>query len=229
MYVHWSVVNKRFKLSLNLWIMHLLTCWSFNFQKISEWASDKYLERFDVLPPMVSSFTFIICFVWKVTTYFTLTVLFFIHFECWWFDPSCSYFVMFTSCAAIWEALRNSSVWNTEMSKIMRSYRFKYNRYNIFSVPVYRASLPTNKKILPYGKQHPLPLLGKLTTGVSAHGRTTEATFYVVQGNHGSLLRHATASELGLIHVVHSADIQPSLSVADQLMLKYPNITKGIG
>lgn len=89
---------------------------------------------------------------------------------------------------------------------------------------------PTNKKILPYGKQHPLPLLGKLTTDVSAHGRTTEATFYVVQGNHGSLLSHTTASELGLIHVVCSADIlQPTLSVADQLMLKYPNITKGIG
>ncbi len=52
----------------------------------------------------------------------------------------------------------------------------------------------------------------------------------MVQGNHGSLLSHTTASELGLIHVVYSADIlQPTLSVADQLMLKYPNITKGIG
>ncbi len=89
---------------------------------------------------------------------------------------------------------------------------------------------PTNKKILPYGKQHPLPLLGKLTTDVSAHGRTTEATFYVVQGNHGSLFSHTTALELGLIHVVYSADIlQPTLSVTDQLMLKYQNITKGIG
>lgn len=90
---------------------------------------------------------------------------------------------------------------------------------------------PTNKKILPYGKQHPLPLLRKLTTDVSAHGRTTEATFYVVQEDHGSLLSHKTASELGLIHIVYSTDIvqQPTLSVADQLMLKYPNITKGIG
>ncbi len=29
--------------------------------------------------------------------------------------------------------IRNSSVWNTEMSKIMISYRLKYNRYRYFS------------------------------------------------------------------------------------------------
>lgn len=90
---------------------------------------------------------------------------------------------------------------------------------------------PTNKKILPYGKQHPLPLLRKLTTDVSAYGTTTEATVYVVQGDHGSLLSHKKASELGLIHIVYSVDIvqRPTLSVSDQLMLKYPNIMKGIG
>lgn len=89
---------------------------------------------------------------------------------------------------------------------------------------------PTNKKILPYGKQQPLPLLGKLTTNISAHETTTEATFYVVEGDYGSLLSHKTATELGLIHIVLSTDvIQPTPSVADQLLLKYPNITKGIG
>lgn len=61
--------------------------------------------------------------------------------------------------------------------------------------------------------QHPLSLLGKVTTDVSAHGRTTEATFCVVQANHDSLFSHRTASELGLIHVVYSADIlQPWVS-----------------
>ncbi|GAA6091502.1 uncharacterized protein LOC125138846 [Tachysurus ichikawai] len=89
---------------------------------------------------------------------------------------------------------------------------------------------PTNKKILPYGKQQPLPLLGKLTTNILAHGKTTEATFYVVEGDHGSLLSHKTATELGLLHVVLSTDIiQPTQYVADQLLSKYPNITNGIG
>ncbi|XP_047657080.1 uncharacterized protein LOC125138846 [Tachysurus fulvidraco] len=89
---------------------------------------------------------------------------------------------------------------------------------------------PTNKKILPYGKQQPLPLLGKLTTNISAHGKTTEATVYVVEGDHGSLLSLKTATELGLIHIVLSTDIiQPTTSVADQLLSKYPNITNGIG
>ncbi len=55
------------------------------------------------------------------------------------FDPSRCSVVRFTGLAAIWEALpptgehRNSSVWHTEMSKIMISYRLKYNRYRYFS------------------------------------------------------------------------------------------------
>ncbi|GAA6090226.1 uncharacterized protein K02A2.6-like [Tachysurus ichikawai] len=40
---------------------------------------------------------------------------------------------------------------------------------------------------------------------------------------------HKTATELGLLHVVLSTDIiQPTHSVADQLLSKYPNITNGI-
>ncbi len=56
------------------------------------------------------------------------------------FDPSRCSVVRFTGLAAIWEALppngelQNSSVWNTEMSKIMISYRLKYNRYRYFSI-----------------------------------------------------------------------------------------------
>ncbi len=37
---------------------------------------EEYLARLDVLPPVVSSFTFIICFVCKVMPYLTSTVLF---------------------------------------------------------------------------------------------------------------------------------------------------------
>ncbi len=47
-----------------------------NSWKRSGWASDKCLARLDVLPPVVSSFTFIICFECKVMPYFTSTVLF---------------------------------------------------------------------------------------------------------------------------------------------------------
>ncbi len=120
-------------------MMHLLTCRSFNSRKRSGWASDKCLARFDVLSPVVSSFTFIICFVWKIMPYFTSTVLYLlisgalIEFNL--FDPSSCSVVRFTGFAAIWEAIfiRNSSVWNTEMSKIMISYRLKYNRYRYSS------------------------------------------------------------------------------------------------
>lgn len=88
----------------------------------------------------------------------------------------------------------------------------------------------SNKKILPYGMQTPLQLLGKTDTEVSANGKSVHATFYVVQGNYGSLLSHKTASEVGLIQIVCSMKLmQPTLSKADQLMLHYPDITKGMG
>ncbi len=64
--------------------------------------------------------------------------------------------VTFTGCAAIWEALpptgehRNSSVWNTELCKIMISYRLKYNKYRNFTVPVYRASLIYSEILIKY-------------------------------------------------------------------------------
>ncbi len=54
--------------------------------------------------------------------------------------------VTFTGRAAIWEALpptgelRNSSIWNTELCKIMILYRLKYDTGN-FTIPVYRTSL----------------------------------------------------------------------------------------
>ncbi len=116
---------------------------SLNSRKRSGWANVKCLAIFDVLPPVVSSFTFIFCFVWKVIPYFPSTVHYLlivgalIEFNL--FDPLCCSVVTFTGCAAIFEALsptgeiRNSSVWNTELSKIMISYRLKYNRYRYFS------------------------------------------------------------------------------------------------
>ncbi|KAM9808926.1 uncharacterized protein LOC133158174 isoform X1 [Syngnathus typhle] len=59
----------------------------------------------------------------------------------------------------------------------------------------------SSKRIYPYGTNVPLSLRGKVTTTVSANGRTAQAAFYVVDGDHGSLLGHDTATKLGLIQV----------------------------
>ncbi len=134
MYVHWSIVNK-FKLSLNLWMMHLLTCRSFNLTR----ASNKCLARFDVLPPVVSSF----CMKSNAIFHFNYSLYLFVSgalIEFHLFDPLRSSVVRFTSYhlqvhfrTAAYEIPKWAKLW----------YRTVWNIIDtgIFPVPVYHASL----------------------------------------------------------------------------------------
>ena len=82
--------------------------------------------------------------------------------------------------------------------------------------------------IYPYGSRKPLPLLGKLDTVVESELKLANASFYVVNSNHESLLCYTTAEELGLIKVtqpVHSVSTQPEAAVDyDQLVNEYTDI-----
>ncbi len=121
-------------------MMHLLTCRSFNSRKRSGWASDKCLARCLASCGQFVHLYHLFCMKCNAIFHFYCSLYLLIlgaliEFNL--FDPSRCSVVRFTGFAAIWEAkcceLRNSSIWNTEMSKIMISYRLKYNRYRYFS------------------------------------------------------------------------------------------------
>ena len=86
----------------------------------------------------------------------------------------------------------------------------------------------SNTRILPYGSNTPLPLLGKFTARLETNSRYTVASIHVCKGGNGSLLSFQTATELGLLDVrvnkitVTSADIE-------QLESQYPKLFYGVG
>ena len=59
----------------------------------------------------------------------------------------------------------------------------------------------TGARIHPYGCEDPLPILGKFTSTVTYQDSESIGTFYVVKGQHGSLLSYETATALGLLQV----------------------------
>ena len=85
--------------------------------------------------------------------------------------------------------------------------------------------LTTNAQIFAYGAENPLSLLGKFEATVESVGNITVATFYVTHGNHGSLLGHETATELGLIKIepkISAIAEQPS--TVEKLKTEYQDI-----
>eukprot|EP00795_Rhopilema_esculentum_P006556 gene6556-12053_t len=57
----------------------------------------------------------------------------------------------------------------------------------------------TTVKVYPYNSNSPVTLLGKFQATVETKKRITVATFYVTEGNSGSLLGSETSQELGLV------------------------------
>ncbi|XP_065060965.1 uncharacterized protein K02A2.6-like [Rhopilema esculentum] len=57
----------------------------------------------------------------------------------------------------------------------------------------------TTVKVYPYNSNSPVKLLGKFQATVETKKRITVATFYVTEGNSGSLLGSETSQELGLV------------------------------
>ena len=82
-------------------------------------------------------------------------------------------------------------------------------------------------KILAYGAQSQLTVVGKFKATVSANGTKTSSTFHVLKGNHGSLLSYGTTHVLNLVdikvHNIATAPVQPNLKQ------QYPNVFNGIG
>ena len=89
---------------------------------------------------------------------------------------------------------------------------------------------PSAAKIYPYGSSTALPLRGKCKAAVHSTTSTVNAaTFYVIQGDHGSLLSRKTATELGLLKVVNSMSTEMPISSPNQLLHEYQDIFQGIG
>ena len=92
---------------------------------------------------------------------------------------------------------------------------------------------PSNAKVYPYGSTTPLPLRGKFIAAVHSKMKTVDkATFYVTQGNHGSLLSRKTATALGLLKVINSTSTENQTTDApstSQLISEYQDRFKGIG
>ena len=109
--------------------------------------------------------------------------------------------------------------------------RHHYEKLSLQDVPGLQN---TNIRIYPYGSKRPIPLLGKLDTCVTLNGLTTSVPFYVVNGNHQSLLSYTTAHELGLVKITHcpvntvAAEQEPAIDY-NLLMDKYSDLFTGIG
>lgn len=89
---------------------------------------------------------------------------------------------------------------------------------------------PSIAKIYPYGSSTALPLRGEFKATVHSKMRTIkEATFYVIQGNYGSLLSRQTATELGLLKIVNSMSAEAGSPTQSQLLHEYQDLFQGIG
>ena len=90
-----------------------------------------------------------------------------------------------------------------------------------------KLQTPT-KYIFAYGSNSQLTVPGKFATEVEFKNNRCTSHIHVLQGNHGSLLRYKTASNLGIIDVnLHRIDEQSFTS--EMSVQQYPNVFKGIG
>ena len=91
----------------------------------------------------------------------------------------------------------------------------------------------TNIRIYPYGSDTPIPLLGMLDSVVEIESKVSHVPFYVVDGNHKSLLCFTTASELGLIRInspVNTVTTANGTAIDyDKLTEEFSDIFQGIG
>lgn len=113
-------------------------------------------------------------------------------------------------------------------TNILDNASFKRIRKNDDSIRLQ----PTSIKIYPYNSQVPLPIRGKFEAKFRNGTTTTTATFYVVEGNSGSLLGYQTATELGLLHVNVNQTTNnsvPNASKTSALVAQYKQLFTGIG
>ncbi|XP_060552185.1 uncharacterized protein LOC132713564 [Ruditapes philippinarum] len=98
------------------------------------------------------------------------------------------------------------------------------NTYSIIGKPkLSNRNLP---KLLPYGSQSPLKIIGKCKLTIEKQKIISVETFYIVQGRHGSLISYQTACNLNIIEIVNQIQENKQEDVKQD---KYPNLFKGIG
>ena len=84
---------------------------------------------------------------------------------------------------------------------------------------------PVRKDIRAYASNEPLPIVGRVTTKVTARSNTTLAQFYVVDGKHGCILGYETSTELGILHVANAVTKEDHANVESQ----HPELFEGLG
>ena len=83
-------------------------------------------------------------------------------------------------------------------------------------------------KIVAYGSQSPLPVVGKFDATIESKRNISVSPIYVLEGSAGSLLSYNTANDLGLIRLsVNATNGKPFAS--DTLKQRFPKLFNGIG
>ena len=89
------------------------------------------------------------------------------------------------------------------------------------------------KKVYPYGSDAPLKLIGKTecVVYVPETGKTEHIDFYIVPGNHPTLIGHTVSEKLGILRIgVNNCNVKPpSDDQKEELRRKYPKIFQGLG
>ncbi|XP_064472857.1 uncharacterized protein K02A2.6-like [Ornithodoros turicata] len=83
----------------------------------------------------------------------------------------------------------------------------------------------TTTRLVPYGVQQEIPVMGKFTAMFSAKLSSTRAEVYVVQGPQPSLLSYKTARELMLIDIVQAVAEHTSVDARKE----FPKLFGGLG
>ena len=98
------------------------------------------------------------------------------------------------------------------------------------------AKLKKSKiRLYAYGNKEPLPVLGKLDTTVEVKDKVSPVTFFIIDGNHGSLLNCTTATDLGLLKVNIAVNTighehqETKPTAVTKLVEEYADIFQGIG
>ena len=89
----------------------------------------------------------------------------------------------------------------------------------IGSPKISKRNLP---KLLPYGGRDIIPIEGSCEIIAEKNNKMLLTKFYIVKGNHGSILGYQTAIDLGLIQIIKQVE-------TDMAAEKYPNLFVGIG
>ena len=97
----------------------------------------------------------------------------------------------------------------------------RVNHNNTFTLQL------STKRLFAYGSIAQLNILGCFTTNITVKASEKAVTFYVLKGNHGSLLSYTTARDLGILDI--QINQVKDVTTHDRLCTQYPSLFTGIG